>query len=191
MEGPQSRERDLRRHRARIAAGAVSARRTSAGRDDLQPGRAPRRSGLARHVSRRRRLAVGRAARQPPPESAAARHPRRQDPPHRSRPARAHDHEHRQRERALPDPERQSVRDRRRRAQGDLGLRSAQSASADLGRRSGASGYADAAGLQHRPRHLGDGLRSSTRARTTAIRFAKARRACRRPTGWGRCRRTT
>ena len=81
---------------------------------------------------------LGRAARQPPPEPAAARHPRRQDPPHRPRPARAHEHEHRQRERPLPDPQRQPVHHGRRRAQGDLGVRPAQSASADLGRGPGA-----------------------------------------------------
>ena len=68
---------------------------------------------------------------------------------------RAHEHQHRQRERALPHPERQSVRRGRRRAQGDLGLRAAQSASAGLGRRPGAAQRADAAGVHHRPRHLG------------------------------------
>ena len=49
--------------------------------------------------------------------------------------------------------------DGRRRAQGDLGVRPPQSASADLGRRSGAATHADAAGLQYRARHLGDGRR--------------------------------
>ena len=65
--------------------------------------------------------------------------------------------QHRQRERPLPDPERQSVHDGRRRAQGDLGVRPAQSASAGMGRGPGAARRADAAGVQHRARHLGDG----------------------------------
>ena len=45
----------------------------------------------------------------------------RQDPAHRSRPARAHRHEHGQRERPLSHPERQPVRRRGGCAQGDLG----------------------------------------------------------------------
>ena len=157
--GSQSVEQHVRGHGARADAPAASAAAAPAGRDDVQSGRASRRCGLARHVPGRGRCAVRRAARQPPPEPAAARHPRRQDPPHRPRPARAREDEHRQRERALPHPERQSVRDGRRRAQGDLGLRPAQSASAGLGRRPGAATHADAPGLQHRARHLGNGRR--------------------------------
>ena len=49
--------------------------------------------------------------------------------------------------------------DGRRRAQGDLGVRAAQSASAGMGRGPGAAQRADAAGVQHRARHLGDGRR--------------------------------
>ena len=58
VEGSQHREHHVRRHRPRAAARAVSAGAASAGRDDVQPGRAARRSGLAGHVSRGRRLAV-------------------------------------------------------------------------------------------------------------------------------------
>ena len=56
----------------------------------FNPAARPRRSGLARHVRRRRRLGHRRAARHPPAEPAAARHAGRQDPAHRPRPARAH-----------------------------------------------------------------------------------------------------
>ena len=77
--------------------------------------------------------------------------------------------ERRQRERPLPHPQRQPVRDGRRRAQGDLGLRPAQSSPADLGCGSGACPElrrraregGDTAGVQHRAGHLGDGRRDS------------------------------
>ena len=49
--------------------------------------------------------------------------------------------------------------DDRRRAQGDLGLRPAQSPSARLGHRSWQAAHADAAGLRYRARRLGDGRR--------------------------------
>ena len=45
---------------------------------------------------------------------------------------------------------------RRGRAQGDLGVRSPQSASAALGHRPGASAHANAPGFQHRARHVGN-----------------------------------
>ncbi len=135
VEGSQRREFHIRRDCPRATARAVSAGSASVGRDDVQPSRATGRSGLAGHVSGGWRFAVGRATRQPPSESAATRHARRQDPPHHPRPARAHEHERRQRERPLSDPERQPVHDGRRRTQGNLGVRPAQSSSAGLGRR--------------------------------------------------------
>ena len=49
--------------------------------------------------------------------------------------------------------------DNRRRTQGDLGVRAAQSASVGMGRRSGAAKLAHAPGVQHRPRLLGNGRR--------------------------------
>ena len=53
VDGPQSRERDVRGHGARAAARCSSRAHPSAGRDDLQSGRPARRSRLARHVHRR------------------------------------------------------------------------------------------------------------------------------------------
>ena len=97
------------------------------------------------------------------------------------------DHEHGQRERSLPHPERQPVRDGRRRAQGDLGVRSAQSASACSGtstrrgrarRRSSRSTSGSSRGKR---------WSSFTKGRTTDTRCVRARRACRRRTGWARC----
>ena len=65
--------------------------------------------------------------------------------------------QHGQRERALPHPERQSLRLRRRGAQGDLGAGLAQSPSTDLGRRSRAASRAAAARVRDRPHLVGDG----------------------------------
>ena len=53
----------------------------------------------------RRRLAVGRTARQPALEPTAPRHARRQDPSHHSGLARAREHQHRQREWAVSHPQ--------------------------------------------------------------------------------------
>ena len=65
-------------------------------------------------------------------EPAAARHDGRQDRAHHSRSERAHEDEHGERERPLSHSERQPVREDAGRAQGDLGLRPAQSAQADV-----------------------------------------------------------
>ena len=173
VDGPQSGQRDVRGHGARADAAAASAAAAPAGRDDLQSRRAARRSRLAGDVHRRRRFRLGRPERQPPHQPAAARHPRRQDPAHRARPARAHDDQHGQRERPLPDPQRQSLHDPRGRPQGDLGLRPAQPASADLGRRSGAAEGAAAAGVPHRAGVVGDGRRHP---QGRELRLAAARR---------------
>ena len=100
---------------------------------DVQSRREARRPGVAGHVRRRRRRRHRRATRPAPAEPAAARQLQRQDPAHRPGPARARGNEHGERERPLPDPQRQSLRVDGRRAQGDLGLRPAQPASADLG----------------------------------------------------------
>ncbi len=108
-----------------------------------------------------------------PRQPAAARHPRRKDLAHRPRPARAHGDQHGQRERPLPDPQRQSVHDPRGRAQGDLGLRPAQSAPVDLGRRSGTACGAAAAGVPHRAGVVGDRCRHPQRRQ---LRLAHARR---------------
>ena len=125
------------------------------GGDDLQSGRAPRRSRLAGHVHRIRRRRHRRAEGHPPDEPATPRHPARQDPAHRARPARAHGDEHGQRERAISDPGRQSVHRARGGAKGDLGVRHSQPASAGLGCRSGAAQGAAAVRLQHRTRDAG------------------------------------
>ena len=66
VDRPQHHELDVRRHGARAAADAAGVADPSARRDDVQPGRAARRSGLARHVCRRRRRGHRRAARHPP-----------------------------------------------------------------------------------------------------------------------------
>ena len=81
--------------------------------------------------------------------------------------------------------------DGRRRAQGDLGVRSAQSASADLGRRPGAASARRRCWPSTSGSSPGKRSSSSTRARTTGIRCVRARRACRPPTGWARCLQTT
>ena len=67
------------------------------------------------------------------------------------------DHEHGQRERAVSNPERQSVRIRRRCAQGDLGAWPAQSSSADLGHRSRAARRAAAHRVHYRADLVGVG----------------------------------
>jgi mono/diheme cytochrome c family protein len=74
-------------------------------------------------------LTRGLLARVNPDEPAAARHAAREDPAHRAGPSRARGDEHRLRERALPHPQRQPLRVGRRRTQGDLGGRAAQSSS--------------------------------------------------------------
>ena len=176
MEGPEYRERDIRGHGAGAAAPAATDGHPSDGRDDLQSGRTTRRSRLAGHVHRVRRRRHRRAARQPPAEPAAARHPRRQDPAHRAGPARAHGDEHGQRERPVSDSQRQSVFGTRGRAKGDLGVRPAQPAPDDLGRRSGAAAGAACCSRSTSGSPRGRRSSSSGRARTTAIRCAKARR---------------
>ena len=122
MEGPESRERDVRGHGARAAAPAAAAAHPSDGRDDLQSGRTARRSRLAGHVHRIGRRRHRRA------EDIRRLNPQRLDTlvgkilrivPG---PARAHGDEHGQRERAVSDPERQSVFGTRGRAKGDLGV---------------------------------------------------------------------
>ena len=139
MEGPEPRQRDVRGHGARADAPAAARAHPPDGRDDVQSGRAARRSRLAGHVHRIRRRRHRRAEGHPADEPAAARHPARQDPAHRARPARAHGDEHGQRERPVSDPQRQSVHRARGRAKGDLGVRHPQPAPAGLGRRSGAA----------------------------------------------------
>ncbi len=142
----------------------------------FDPTARPRRPRLARHVHRGRRRRHRRAEGHPADDAAAARHAERQDPAHRTRPARAHADEHRQRERALPHPERQPVRRRRGRPQGDLGRRPAQSPPPDLGRRSGPAAVAAPDRVQHRSHRLGDGGDRREGRATTATRCAKARR---------------
>ena len=176
VEGPESRERDVRGHGARVVAPAAAAAHPSARRDDLQSGCAARRSRLAGHVPGVRRCRFGRAEGHPPDEPTAARHAGRQDPAHRPGSPGAHGDEHGQRERAVSDPQRQSVLGPRGSAQGDLGLRTAQSASDGLGRRSGAGlpRRFSSRSISGSPR--GRPSSSSTRVRTTDIRCARARR---------------
>ena len=137
----------------------------------------PRRSGMARHVCRRRRLRQRRAEGHPPDEPAAARQLERQDPAHRPRPARAHRHQHGQRQRALPHPQRQPVRV----ASTGRARRSGRPACAirigwcGTSTRRGPT-RAAAVRVQYRAHRVGDGGRSSRRARTTATRCARARR---------------
>ena len=107
------------------------------GQDDLQPGRAARRSRLAGHVHRRRRLRLGRPEGQPPHQPATARHARRKDCGASSRTSREHTTTSTVSENGGTKHQRQPVHEPRGRAQGDLGLRAAQPAPADLGRRSG------------------------------------------------------
>ena len=130
------RERDVRGHGARAAAPAAAAAHPSAGRDDLQSGRAARRSGLARHVPRRRRRRH-RASR----SDSRRLNPQRLDtlvgkilrivPDLREHAATSTVSENGR----YRIPNDNPFVDARGRAQGDLGLRPAQSASADLGRR--------------------------------------------------------
>ena len=68
----------------------------------------------------------------------------------------AHDVERRQRERPVPDSERQSVRLDAGRAEGDLGVRIPQSASAALGDRSADACEHPSARQLDRPAHVGD-----------------------------------
>ena len=128
----------VRGHGAGVDARAASAGAASVGRDDVQPGRTPRRSRLARHV-----LGAGDA------QSGEQRDSRRLNPQRldtlvgkilRIVPdLREHTKTSAgQRERPLPHPQRQPVRVDRRRAQGDLGLRPAQPSSPGLGRGPGA-----------------------------------------------------
>ncbi len=128
-----------------------------AGRDDLQSRRAARRSRLAGDVHRRWRCRLRRAARHPP------LNPQRLDtlvgkilrivPDLREHAATSTVSENGR----YRIPNDNPFIDTRRRTQGDLGIRPAQSASADLGRRSHAAERAGVAGVQHRARHLGDG----------------------------------
>ena len=117
VEGPEPANATFEGTARELLRAAAAAAHSSDGRDDVQSRRAARRSRLACHVHRIRRRRLWRAEGQPPHEPAAARHARRQDPAHRSRPARAHGDEHGQRERAIPDPER-TIRFRRWRARG-------------------------------------------------------------------------
>ena len=110
VDRSQRRQRDVRRHGARAVPDAARVAHPSAGRADVQSGRPPRRSRVARHVRRRRGQRQRRAARHPPLQPAAARQLQRQDPAHRAGPARPHRDQHGERERALSHPERQSLR---------------------------------------------------------------------------------
>ena len=158
VDGPQHRERDVRRHGARAAAGAVCRSPIHPlGEMTFNPAARPRRSGLARHVSRRR------ATRQSGEQRDSRRlNPQRldtlgrQDPAHHPRPARAHARRApsaRTAATAFPTTIRSPRVEGARKE--IWALRPAQSASAGLGRRSGAARSRRAARVQHRPHHAG------------------------------------
>ena len=116
---------------------------------------------------------AGRAEIRDPPQSPAARHAGGKDTPDRARSERARRHEHGQRERPLPDPERQPLRLKAGRPQGDLGLWPAQPAPIDVGR--GSCRLSQPASLRTSS-DFAPGRRwtSFTKARTTATRSARA-----------------
>ena len=141
----------------------------------FNPAARPRRSRLARPLHRMRRRRVGRIdERRDPAQPAAARQPRGQDPPHHSRSQRARRDQHGERERPLSHSQRQSVRRDAGRAQGDLGVRLPQSASAELGGRSGQPGQQPADRQLGRPAHVGDGLHRPQGRQLRLSRCAKA-----------------
>jgi hypothetical protein len=157
----------------------------------FNPVGAPRRRRLAGALHRQRRRRIGRVAPEHPHEPAAARYARRENPAHRARSERASIDDARERERTLSHSQRQSVCRAGRRATGDLGARSTQSASPELGDRSRRRAQQPADRELHRLAHLGKPSTSSTRARTTAIPCAKATKSCRPTTKRRRCRPTT
>ena len=182
----RNRERDVRRHGARTAAAAAARCRIHPlGEMTFNPTAGPAiptgASCISAPATRARR-----AARQPPAEPAAARHARRQDPAHRPRP------------RASTRPRARSART------GAIGSRTTirSSPSRARARRSGRYGLrnphrliwdvdpaqprdADACSRSTSGSSPGRRSSSSTRARTTAIRCVKARRAMSSSNGMG------